>query len=446
MVAEINQTIHKEARNERTVRQALTPIAGAAVGNILEWFDYSIYGYLAATIAVVFFPSDDPSISLMAAFAGFAVAFVSRPFGALFFGSMGDRIGRRDTLVIVVTLISVSTFFVGVLPGFASIGIAAPVLLILLRLLQGFSAGGEAGGAVTFLAEYAPTARRGFVVGFYNVSGFLGAFLGSCLIYSIINTFSTETLTSWAWRLPFLVAGPIGIAALWLRLKIEDTPVFRESQAQDQITRTPIRQALSSYKVRIAQCTGIAAAHGVPYYLILVYFPSVFTTTGIIDERGAIFSTGLAFLAAIAIVPAGAAMSDWIGRKPVALFPAIVYLVAAIPLFELLNSHPSQYAVIAVMIGMGLMLGIYGGAPFAMMAELFPTRARYSAMSIGYNLAGVLFAGTTPFVSSALVRMTGNPVAPAYYLMFCAALAILSIVTSPETARVPMQELGRKTH
>jgi MFS transporter, MHS family, proline/betaine transporter len=426
----------------RRIRDSLKPIGGAAVGNVLEWFDYSLYGYLAAVIAKTFFPDHDPAISLMVTFAAFAVAFAGRPIGGVVCGSLGDRLGRRDTLALVVSLISLSTFLVGVLPGYASIGVAAPILLVALRLLQGFSTGGEGPGAIAFLAEYAPTRHRGFVVGFYNMSGYFGVLAGSCLVLAITAVFGQTAVQNWAWRLPFLIAGPVGIAALWLRLKIQETPAFRASAAHEGIARSPVREAIREDRAAIAKCTGIAIMHGVPYYLILTYLPAYLMSSGRLSMQGVLTATGFAFLAAIIAIPFAAAVSDRWGRRPVALFAAFGYLIIAIPVFNVVTTG-SSHMVIVGMTGLGVLLGIYGSAPFCMMGELFPTRTRYSAMSIGLNLGLCLAGGTTPFISALLVRLTGSPTAPAWYLIGGGVIAVVSIVASPETSRVPISDLGR---
>lgn len=431
-------------RSPERVRDVVKPISGAAVGNMLEWFDYSLYGYLSATLAKVFFPSSDPIVSLIAAFAAFSVAFITRPLGALFFGSLGDRLGRRDTLAIVVCLISVSTVLVGVLPGYDAIGIAAPLLLVALRMLQGFSAGGEAGGALAFLAEYAPTHRRGVVIGFFNMSAGLGALSGSGLVLAITTTFGQIAVEAWAWRLPFLIAGPIGLGALWLRLRIEETPAFRLHVEREGAAQAPLREALRDDWRSIIKCLGVAITHGIPYYLILAYLPSFLVSSGRLSTRQALAASGLAFLASVLVIPFAAALSDRWGRRPVALSAALAYFVIALPLFQTVVDS-SVDVVIATIASVGILIGIYGSAPFCMMTELFPTRTRYSAMSVGYNLAMVLFGGTAPLISASLTKVTGDPSSPAYFLMGGAVLSMVAILASPETSRVPIDELG-KTH
>lgn len=424
------------------VRDVLKPISGAAVGNMLEWFDYSLYGYLSATLAKVFFPSSDPIVSLIAAFAAFSVAFVTRPLGALFFGSLGDRLGRRDTLAIVVGLISVSTGLVGVLPGYEAIGIAAPLLLVALRMIQGFSAGGEAGGALAFLAEYAPTRRRGVVIGFYNMSAGIGALSGSGLVLAITSIFGQTAVEAWAWRLPFLIAGPIGLGAFWLRLRIEETPAFRLHLEREGAAQAPLREALRDDWRSIVKCLGVAISHGIPYYLILAYLPSYLVSTGRLSSGQALAASGLAFLGSVIVIPFAAALSDRVGRRPVAFTAALAYLVVALPLFRIVVGSTPE-VVIATMASVGVLMGMYGSAPFCMMTELFPTRTRYSAMSVGYNVAMVLFGGTAPLISASLTKLTGNPSSPAYFMMGGAVLSIFAILASPETSRVPIDELGQ---
>ncbi|GAA5128162.1 MFS transporter [Pseudonocardia adelaidensis] len=422
----------------RSVRDVLRAVAGASVGNAVEWFDYSMYGYLSASIAVVFFPSENPTTAMLATFAAFAVSFVIRPVGGLFFGSMGDRIGRRNTLAIVVLLISGSTFAVGLLPGYAVIGVAAPILLITLRLLQGFSAGGEVAGSTAFLAEYAPVARRGFVVSFQNISAFLGALAGSSLVTALVAGLGTEVLNSWAWRIPFLVAGPLGLAALYLRLKLEDTPAFRDLQETGEVSSAPLRESVRGNVPNIARTFALAVMHNMPFYIILTYLPTYLVGRDDLPGGGPYLAASVALVTAVLVLPAAGALSDRIGRRPVAAGAAIGYLLLAYPIFMLMSGG-NLLGVLVGQVILGLLFGVYGSAPFSMMVELFPTRTRYSAVAIGYNLAAAAFGGTAPLVCALIVDWTGDDRSPAFYLMAATVLAIVAIFTAPETARTRLR-------
>ncbi|WP_031469605.1 MFS transporter [Sciscionella sediminilitoris] len=421
---------------ERT-RGLLRPVIGASIGNAIEWFDYSVYGYLSASIATVFFPKADPSAALLSTFAAFAVAFLARPFGGLFFGSLGDRLGRRNVLATVVLLVSGSAFAVGLLPGYQSIGVAAPILLVLLRLLQGFSAGGEVAGSTAFLAEYAPDRRRGYWISFQNFSAFCGALLGSALVTVLTSTLGQDVVTAWAWRIPFLVAAPLGLAALYLRLRLDDTPAFARLREQGVVAKAPLRETVRGNGANIARAFALSAAHNVPYYLILTYIPTYLAThTDLLG--GSFLAAGVALLVAILVLPLAGRISDRIGRRPVAAAAALGYVVLSYPLFVLLNTGD----LTAVLLGqavLGVLFGTFGSAPFAMMVELFPTRTRYSAMSVGYNLAAAALGGTAPLIASLLVEVTGDSRSPAYYLIAGALLALVAIRSSPETARDPLR-------
>lgn len=412
--------------------------AAGAIGNGVEWFDYGLYGYFAATIGVVFFPSEDPTVSLLAAFAAFAVTFFVRPLGGFVFGPMGDRIGRRPTLATVVLLMSGATFLIAFLPGYAQIGIAAPILLVVLRLLQGLSAGGEAGGAATFLAEYAPPRRRAFHCSWLNISAFVGAFAGAGLSLLIAAVFAEEALNSWAWRIPFLVAGPLGLIGLYLRLKIEDSPEFQLLETEGEVSSAPLADMVRGNVVALILCGGIATTWGVGYYMILSFLPNYLSGTAGFSQAGAFLCTSIALLTAIIVLPITAYAADRIGRKPLVIAACAGYIVLAYPAFVLMSQETLLMAIISHVL-LGIMLGTYGGAPFMAMVELFTTKVRYSAYSVAYNVALAILGGTAPFISTFLVASTGNGLAPAFYLMFAAAISFLSILFVEDKAGEPLK-------
>ncbi|MGE0215840.1 MFS transporter [Mycolicibacterium sp.] len=415
-------------------------VAAAAVGNAIEWYDYTIYGYLAVILGAVFFPSDDPATSLLATFAAFALAFVIRPIGGMVFGSLGDRLGRQRTLATVVVLISAATFLVGVLPGYAVIGVWAPVLLVALRVVQGLSAGGEVGGATAFLAEYAPDRKRALQVAWLNMSAVPGCLAGALLVTVLMAALPPESMSSWGWRVPFLLAGPLGIAGLYLRLKIEDTPEFKALVAAGEVKRITLRQTISGNASRIVLCGAMAVTHVVGFYLLLAYIPNFLATTHGYARGGALMSTMVALVVALCVLPLTAALSDRVGRRPLMAAAGAGYLVFAYPIFMLLADGGVMQVVLAQAL-LGALFGTYAGAPFAAMIELFSTRVRYTAFSVGYNLSVALFGGTAPMIAAWLLTTTGVPTAPAFYVMFAAIVALSAAAVAPETARVPMNQL-----
>ncbi|MBA3792849.1 MAG: MFS transporter, partial [Rubrobacter sp.] len=303
---------------------------------MVEWFDFAVYGYLAVTLGAVFFPSEDPTISLLSSFAVFGVAFVMRPLGGLFFGPLGDRIGRQRTLATVIILMSVSTFVIALVPGYATIGIWAPILLVLARLLQGFSAGGEFGGASAFIAEYSPDNRRGFLVSWLEFSTLIGFILGSTSVLVLSSVLSEDALTSWGWRIPFLLAGPLGLIGLYIRLRLDDTPEFRALESAGEVSQSPFRETITQNWRPILQVAGLVIIQNAGFYIVLTYMQTYITEQLGFSTTSASLSTVLTLLVGMALIPPLGALSDRVGRKPVLMASCVGFVVLTYPLFLLL--------------------------------------------------------------------------------------------------------------
>jgi MHS family proline/betaine transporter-like MFS transporter len=421
---------------ESSIRRA---IVGASVGNLVEWFDFAVYGYLAVTLGAVFFPSDDPTISLLSSFAVFGVAFVMRPLGGFFFGPLGDRIGRQRTLATVIILMSVSTFAIAFLPGYATIGIWAPILLVLARLLQGFSAGGEFGGASTFLAEYSPDDRRGFLVSWLEFSTLIGFILGSASVLFLSSVLSEDALASWGWRIPFLLAGPLGLIGLYIRLRLEDTPEFRALESAGEVSRSPFRETLTQNWQPILQVGGLVIIQNAGFYIVLTYMQTYITEQLGFSTTSASLSTVLTLLVGMALIPPLGALSDRVGRKPVLMASCVGFAVLTYPLFLLLNAGSLALAIVAH-VALGALLAVYLSTTIAALTELFPTRVRYGGFSIGYNVSVAIFGGAAPFLATYLISATGNPLSPGFYLIAAAVATGLTLLTIKETARTPLRK------
>ena len=296
-----------------TLRRA---IVGAAVGNTVEWFDFATYSFLATTLAVVFFPPGNPTAALLSTFAVFAAAFFVRPLGGLFFGPLGDRIGRQRVLATVIILMSISTFVIGLLPSYATIGILAPTLLVLARCLQGFSAGGEFGGASTFLAEYSPDDRRGFLVSWLEFSTLIGFVLGSTMVLVLTSVLPEDAMISWGWRVPFLLAGPLGVVGLYIRLRLEDTPEFRALEESGEVSGSPLLETIRENWKQILQ---VGRPRHYPERRLLrrteLHDNLLSGPLGFSATTGAL-STTLTLLVGMALIPPLGALSDRVGRKP----------------------------------------------------------------------------------------------------------------------------------
>ena len=412
---------------------------GASVGNCVEWFDFAVYGYLAATLGAVFFPSEDPTISLLSSFAVFGVAFFMRPLGGFFFGPLGDRIGRQRTLAAVIILMSASTFVIAFLPGYAAIGIWAPILLVAARLLQGFSVGGEFGGASAFLAEYSPDERRGYLVSWIEFSAVGGFFLGSASVLLLSATIGEDALGSWGWRIPFLLAGPLGLIGLYIRLRVEDTPEFRALERSGEVSGSPFRETITQNWRPILQVIGLVIIQNAGFYIVLTYMPTYFSEQLGFSSTASALSSVFTLLVAMALIPPLGALSDRVGRKPLLAASCVGFALLSYPLFLLMNQGNLVGAVLSH-VALGALLAVFLSATIAALAELFPTRVRYGGFSIGYNISVAIFGGAAPFFATYLISLTGNPLSPAFYLIAAAVASLITIATIVETARTPLKK------
>ena len=291
-------------------------VSGAAIGNTVEWFDFAIYGFLATYIADKFFPPGDETAALLNTFAIFAAAFFMRPLGGFFFGPLGDRIGRQRVLALVILLMSASTFAIGLVPSYDTIGVLAPLLLLFLRCLQGFSAGGEYGSGACFLAEYASDKHRGFVVSFLVWSVVVGFLLGSMTVTGLETVLSESAMDSYGWRIPFLIAGVLGAVGLYIRLRLGDTPEFEALRDEGEVASSPLKEAVTTSWRPILQIVGLVVIHNVGFYIVFTFLPSYFTKTLGFTKTDAFVSITVASLVAMVLIPPLGALSDRIGRKP----------------------------------------------------------------------------------------------------------------------------------
>jgi MHS family proline/betaine transporter-like MFS transporter len=423
-----------------TVRRA---VAASAMGNCIEWFDFGVYsaGAITATVGRLFFPTHTASSAVLSSFAVLAVAFVVRPFGGFFFGPLGDRIGRQKVLATTIILMSGSTFIIGVLPTYQSIGIAAPILLILARMVQGFSTGGEYGGAATTIAEYAPAKRRGFFGSWLEFGTLTGYVLGSGLVLIMNVSLSSGAMDSWGYRIPFLVALPLGLVGLYLRTRLEDTPAFREMAKSGKSSRTPLRDAISGNWRMILNLIGIVLLLNVADYTLLTFMPSYLTTyLGVGDTPSQIITISVEIAMMIVITFIGR-LSDKIGRKPLLLTAAIGYVVLSYPAVRLMATGSTWGITIGFAL-LGVLLVLILAVIGSTFPAMFPTKVRYGSFAIGYNLSTSAFGGTAPFVIAALIGATGSKLIPAYYLMIAAAIAILPIILIPETAGLSLRNVA----
>ncbi|MBT2401391.1 MFS transporter [Streptomyces sp. ISL-100] len=413
----------------RPVRSRRALVAGS-VGNFIEWYEFGVYGYFATIIAAHFFTPEGGSDveGLIKTYASFALAFFFRPVGAAVFGRLGDRIGRRPTLILVICLMTGATTLIGVLPTYASIGAAAPWLLTLLRILQGLSAGGEFGGAVSIMTEFAPPGRRGRYGAWQSFTVALGLLAGAGMAALLATVLTESQLNGWGWRVPFLLTLPLGLVALWLRLRLDETPAFAAAVVEKS---TPVRPPPAAETVRaIALGAGRLMGWSAAGYTFLVVLPSYLQSTLNATFQEALIATVLANLGfAASILPAGL-VSDRIGRRTVMLTGALLVAVLALPLLNLVqDAGVPTYAKGAALFGAGAAVGLMAGPGPAMLAEMFPTTVRYTGLGLAYSLSNAVFSGCAGLLITEVVKRTGDVDVPAYYAAVTCAVSVLALLS-----------------
>lgn len=418
-------------------------VGAAALGNAMEWFDFGVYGYLAVTLGQVFFPSSSPTAQLIATFATFTVAFLVRPIGGMVFGPLGDRYGRQKVLAATMILMALGTFSIGLIPSYAQIGLWAPALLLLARLLQGFSTGGEYGGAATFIAEYA-TDRNRSLLGSWLEFGTLGGYIaGAATVTALHMALSQAQMLDWGWRVPFLVAGPLGLLGLYMRMKLEETPAFRAyTEQSEQRERETAGQGLMTllrlHWPQLLKCVGLVLVFNVTDYMLLTYMPSYLSVTmGYAESKGLLLII-LVMLVMMPLNVVGGMFSDKLGRRPMIIGACAALFALAIPCLLLIGSGSDVLIFTGLML-LGLALVCFTSSMPSTLPALFYTPVRYSALSIAFNVSVSLFGGTTPLVTAWLVERTGDPLVPAYYLMGAAAIGLVTMLFVRETAGLPLR-------
>ncbi|MDL5199342.1 MFS transporter [Streptomyces sp. ALI-76-A] len=418
-------------------------VGASALGNCMEWFDFGVYSYLAATIGKVFFPGASPAAQLISSFATFAAAFLVRPLGGLVFGPLGDRIGRQKVLATTMIMMAAGTFAIGLIPSYATIGIAAPVLLLLARMVQGFSTGGEYGGATTFVAEYSPDRRRGFLSSWLDFGTFTGYALGSALV-TVLNLLLTDAeMLSWGWRVPFLIAGPLGVIGLYMRLKLEESPAFQqqldahEKNLAQESAGGELRTVVKDHWRPLLICAGLVLLYNVTNYMVTGFLPTYQTETLHRSSGSAdvLVLTGMVWI--VLLITFLGRLSDRVGRRPLYGVAAAAMIVLAVPSFLLIKADGTWAPILGVLI-LSTLLACFAAPSAATLPALFPTAVRYAAMGIGFNFAVAAFGGTTPLVTEALISVTGDDMVPAYYLMLAGVIGLVTVRFLPESAQVPL--------
>ncbi|WP_175974665.1 MFS transporter [Corynebacterium sp. Marseille-Q2823] len=429
-----NSIDQRKAASPQELRR--NTIAGA-IGVLVHWFDWAVYAYLATTISHVFFPSDDETASLLSVFAVFAVAFFVRPLGSVIFGHIGDTVGRKKTLSFVIITMAVGTLMIGLIPSHETIGIWAPILLIVARVIQGIAAGGEFGSAASFLSEYSPREKRGFGTSWIEFGSVMGFLLASIVVAGMHLTLSDEAIMAWGWRVPFLLTVPLAAVGLWIRLKIEDTPEFQTLQEEDIVPEAPLKEVFQKNSKQFFQTIGIEIFMNCTFYVVMVYLITYQEAVAGIEPGVASILSAVASIVAAAMIPLAGIWSDKIGRKPVMFTAAGLLSVLAFPMFLLMKQGTALAGFIATF-GLAASLALILGTHSATVSELFPTRTRQSGLSMAYSIAGAFFAGTLPYLNTWLIDATGNDMIPAYTLIVVAIIGVITLLTIPETKGIAL--------
>lgn len=424
--------------DRKTLRRVT--VAGS-VGVFVEFYDYAVYGFLASTIATVFFPKQDGTAALLLTFSIFGLTFFVRPLGGILCGYLGDRIGRQRTLVIVLMLISGSTVGIGVLPTYSAMGLAAPLLLLLLRLAQGFSAGGESAGAMSFVAEYSPEGRRGALTSYAQLGSYVSLLLGAVVTTALTESLGPTAMTAWGWRIPFLLAVPMAVIGFYIRSRLDETPKFQQLQRDSGRARNPLKETFASARQRKAVVLAIMipVLNGTGYYVLFTYMPTYLNKTLHFSVVQGLLITVCSLVAIIIAIPLAGRLSDRIGRKRTIAGSALSLVVLGYPCYWMLTKGSVGLAVVGGVL-MSVLFAGHTGVIHIVLVELFPTRLRYTAYALGYNISTAVFGGSAPFLMTYLISVTGNGSMPAYYLVLTAAVTALAVRRIPETAHTPLKE------
>ncbi len=395
------------------------------IGNFVEWFDYASYGYFATIIASVFFAKSDPAVALMSTYGIFALSFIVRPFGGIFWGHIGDKYGRKLALSWSILIMSGATFLIGFLPSYASVGILAPLLLLLLRMVQGFSASGEYAGASAFMAEYAPPNKKGFYTSIVPASTAAGLLLGSLIAAAMTAFMDTDFLQSYGWRIPFLLAAPLGLVGRYMRLNLEKTPAFKAFEESNIEKPVPIKNLFANHKKTLCIAFMLCSLNAVAFYLILSYMPTYLSTQMGVNETQSLLSASISLAAYIGMIFTMGKLSDKYGRKTMLIIASVLFIVLTVPLFHLLSTGGFLFIVLIQLV-FSLLLSINDGTLPVFLTEIFPVEIRYSGFAFTFNFANALLGGTTPLMATWLIAKTGNQGAPAWLLVGASILALVA--------------------
>ena len=417
-------------------------VAASLIGTTIEWYDFFLYGSAAALVFnKLFFPDSDPLVGTLLSFLTYAVGFAARPLGALVFGHYGDRLGRKKLLVLSLLLMGGATFAIGLLPTHATVGTAAPVLLTALRLVQGFALGGEWGGAVLLVSEHGDARRRGFWASWPQTGAPAGQLLATGVLSLLTAVLSDAAFGSWGWRIPFLLSGVLVIVGLWIRLSVDESPVFKDALAKAEARRAtregaaeklPIVSVLRHHWRDVLIAMGARMAENISYYVITAFILVYATTSAGVSKQTALNSVLIASAVHFAVIPAWGALSDRVGRRPVYLLGAVGVGAWMFPFFSLIDTGGFGNMLLAVTVGLVLHGAMYAPQA-AFFSEMFATRMRYSGASIGAQFASVAAGAPAPLIATALLSDYGTSTPIALYVIAAAVLTVVAVGVAQET-------------
>ncbi|MGO4739003.1 MFS transporter [Bosea sp. 2KB_26] len=402
-------------------------VIAAVAGNTLEWYDFAVYGFFALTLAKLFFPAGDATTSLLLTVATFGVGFIMRPVGALVLGTLADRRGRKLALSLTILLMALGTAMIGFAPTYATAGAWAPAIIVLARLIQGFSAGGEIGGATAFLVEHAPPERPGLYASWQQASQAGALLLGSLTGALLTSLLPQADLEAWGWRIPFLIGLLIAPVGLYIRFRVSETDAFKAI----------LRETLGQHRTAVLAGFGITIAWTVCTYFFLVTMPTYAVRQLGVPQSASLLANSIGLVLIVILAPVFGGWSDKVGRRPIMLVAAFGLLVLCWPLLFWLSTHPGVVNLILAQIVFAVLIAAFSGPAPAAMAELYPPAMRSTGLSIAYNLAVTIFGGFAPFITTWLILQTGSSLAPAWYVMLAAAISLITLLASGSLLRAP---------
>ena len=411
------------------------------IGSSIEWFDYFLYGTVAALVFnQLFFPAEDPAVGTMLAFASFALSFFIRPFGGIIFSNIGDRIGRKKTLVLTLGLMGGATVLMGLLPTYQAIGIAAPILMVLLRLVQGLGIGGEWGGAMLLAVEYAPKERRGFFGSVPQMGVTIGMLLAT-LALTVMSMLPDDVFLSWGWRVPFVLSAVLVFVGLWIRKGIDETPSFKKNQAAGNVVAVPLLETLKHHKREVLIAVGAKFVETAPFYIMSTFIVYYATKELGFSRTQALNAVTVATVVTTLLIPLMGALSDRIGRKTVYIAGVLMMMAYAFPYFWLLQTRSFSMLILATVIGLGVIWAPTTAVLGTMFSEIFKSNVRYTGITLGYQIGAALAGGTAPLVATFLLAKFDHSYVPiALYIIFTGLGSLVAIAAVSERSGRQLDE------